>query len=308
MPKSQGHFPAFRLSAALFVGTGCTLWAGSVTLKPAADTTLFSFARENNCGKETTLVVGGINMGAAACRALLRFDLGTNVPAGAVITNVSLKLRVTKEKGTASAIQTQFHRLTKDWTEGTKTGKAGGAIGANGEATWKSRKKGVADWTGDGAEGDFNPAISATIAIDNTGAYTVNSTEALLTDVRTWLAAPTNNFGWILVAEQEAVQGSARRIASREDSSQAPTLTIGFTTPPPPPVLPVVAGTVSSDGQFELTFPAQTGIHYLVQSRSVFDSAPWSAAGTLTATNDGILTQRIPLAEGSTFFRILLQP
>lgn len=96
--------------------------AASVVLKPTADTTLFSFQPGNNDGKGATLVVGGINKSPAACRPLVRFDLGTNLPPGAVITNVSLKLNVTKEKGASGPIQTGFHRLQQDWIEGAKKG------------------------------------------------------------------------------------------------------------------------------------------------------------------------------------------
>lgn len=282
--------------------------AASVVLKPTADTTLFSFQPGNNDGKGATLVVGGINKSPAACRPLVRFDLGTNLPPGAVITNVSLKLNVTKEKGASGPIQTGFHRLQQDWIEGAKNNPAGGSAAGNNEATWTSRKKGTANWSAPGGTGDFATTPSATIALDNTGAYTVASSAALIADVQSWQSDPATNFGWILVAQQEASQGSARRLAARETTSQAMTLTIGYTVPPPPPIRPVVALRRNDQGVFELSFPAQSGVRYAVQRRSQFDANPWIEAVTLTAATDGPLIHQAPGGDDAEFFRVLVQP
>ncbi len=282
--------------------------AGTVTLKPAADTTLFSFTPNNNCGKESTLVVGGINKSASACRSLIRFDLSTDLPVGAVITDVSIKLRVTKEKGSSAAIQTQFHRLAHPWIEGTKSGKAGGATAAAGEPTWNARAKGDSNWAKPGGDGDFATMASATIALDNTGTYTILSNDSLLADVRDWQTDSATNFGWILIADKEGTLASARRIASREDSSQAPTLTIGFTVPTPPPPPPVATGRLAADGQFELTFVGKNGSSYEVQARASLDNTPWTTAATLTVAQDGPLTNRVSVGRDAFFFRVLHKP
>lgn len=289
-----------------FGATLVSVLANTVTLKPSADTTLFEFTPDNNSGRNVTLVVGGINKSESACRALLRFSLGTNLPAGAVITNVSLKLSVTKEKGGSPALQMRVHRVLQEWIEGTRSNMAGGSPAAAGEATWNARKHGVSNWSAPGGTGDFAATASATIAVDNNGNYTIPSNDALLADVRDWQANSAANFGWILLAPQEETLGSARRIASREDGSQAPSLTIGFTLPPP--VSPPIAASVGTDGQLEITFPGQIGVSYEVQQRSVLEATPWNTAATLAATQDGALTHRVPISDASTFFRIILKP
>lgn len=293
--------------AALGAAVGTTL-ADTVTLKPAADTTLFEFTPDNNSGRESTLVVGGINKSASACRSLLRFDLSTNLPPGAIITNVSIKLSVTKEKGSSPALQMKVHRVLQEWTEGTKSNKAGGSPATANEATWNARKHGAANWSAPGGAGDFAATASATIAVDNNGNYTLPSNDALLADVREWQASSAANFGWILLAPQEETLGSARRIASREGGSQAPTLTLGFTVPPPPPIRPVATASLGGDRQLVITFPGQTGVSYEVQQRSQLEGTPWTTAATLTAIQDGALTHQATVNEAPSFFRVILKP
>lgn len=296
-----------QLGMAIGVGVAVAQ-ANSVVLKPAADTTLFRFFPGNNDGKDATMIVGGINKSPSACRALVRFALGTNLPAGSVVTNVTLRLNVTKEKGSRGPIQTRFHRVTQDWTEGAKVNQGGGVAAAAGEATWTDRKKGTASWSAPGATGDFSTTFSASIPLDNTGAYTVASTAGLVADVQAWLTDPGTNFGWILVAQQEDSSGSARRIATREAGSQAMALTIGFTLPVLPPALPALTGVRTPDGQLELVFPAQANVQYQLQRRTVFDALPWTDAGLFTQGLDGPITNRVGLESEPAFFRIVIKP
>jgi hypothetical protein len=52
----------------------------------------------------------------------------------------------------------------------------------------------------------------------------------LATDVASWLFFPGNNFGWVLIGNEATIQ-TARRLSSREGTN-APVLTIFFTSPP----------------------------------------------------------------------------
>ncbi len=296
-----------QLGMAIGLGLGVAQ-ANSVVLKPAADTTLFRFFPGNNDGKDSTMIVGGISKSPSACRALVRFALGTNLPAGSVVTNVTLRLNVTREKGSSGAIQTRFHRVTQDWAEGGKLNQAGGATATAGEATWTDRKKGTASWSAPGATGDFATTFSASIPLDNTGVYTVASTAGLVADVQAWLTDPGTNFGWILVAQQEDTSASARRIATREAGSPAMALTIGFTAPSTPPTLPALTGVRTTDGQFELVFPAQANVQYQLQRRTLFDALPWADAGLFAQGLDGPITNRVRFESDPAFFRIVIKP
>lgn len=296
------------------VGTGflasCSvIYAGTAVLKPVADTTLFAYQPNNNNGKGTTLIVGGLErQSPTPCRSLVRFDLGTSVPAGSIITNVSIKLAVTRERGSSGPIQTGFHRLLRDWTEGAKNNPGGGSPATAGEATWNSRSKGTADWSAPGGAGDFAATPSATIALDNTGSYTIASTPELIADVQAWLADPSTSRGWMLLAPQETTPSSARRLAARENPSQAITLTVGFTTPPPPAVPPVASAQVAADGFFEVSFPATAGVRYGVQRRSELDATPWVDAATFAPSQDGVLTHRVAVGTAPEFIRIIVKP
>jgi hypothetical protein len=62
--------------------------AGTVTNLPAADTTLFETAPDNNLGAGT--LAAGATRGRLRARALLRFDL-SGVPANAVVVSATLR-------------------------------------------------------------------------------------------------------------------------------------------------------------------------------------------------------------------------
>ena len=61
----------------------------SITLRPSADTSLFATFSDNNLGSNLNLVSGANGSGLAG-RALIRFDLGNQIPSNAVIQSVAL--------------------------------------------------------------------------------------------------------------------------------------------------------------------------------------------------------------------------
>jgi hypothetical protein len=88
----------------------------------------------------------------------------------------------------------------------------------------------VAQWTTAG--GVFNAGASGVKAFGAPGAYTFND-PTLADDIRSWLATPAQNFGWILIGDN--VLGSAKQIASREnpDPLLRPRLSINYKSAPP---------------------------------------------------------------------------
>ena len=281
--------------------------AEEVILRPVADTTLFAFTPDNNAGRESSVVLGGINKASSACRVLVRFGLETNLPPGAVITGVSLTVAVTKEKGSAGALEAEWHRLLKPWGEGAKTGRAGGNPAAVGEATWNSRQHGQAAWSSAGGNGDFVATASATHSLDNSETVVIASTPGLLTDVRFWQTQPTNNFGWLILAPGEIVPGSARRLASREAAAGAMTLKLSYTVPTPPAALKISIHRLA-EGQLEVSFPGMIGFRYSIQRQSPALGASWEDLAAFRPFSEQIYRQVLAPVATNEIFRVVAEP
>jgi hypothetical protein len=67
--------------------------------------------------------------------------------------------------------------------------------------------------------------------------YTFASTPTMIADAQGWLANPPENFGWMLLTQDEANNFTARRFASSEDPFRAPLLMVEFTVVPEPSAL-----------------------------------------------------------------------
>ena len=119
-------------------------------------------------------------------RAVMRFDLSGQIPAGATVNSVTLTMTVTKVPPGAVNSTFEVRKLLSDWDEGA--------------VTWNSRLLDVL-WESPGAEGpsDSSPNVSSTVPVGGQAAgYTFPSTTALVADVQDWVNNPGNNFGWLL--------------------------------------------------------------------------------------------------------------
>jgi len=215
----------------------------SVSLTPIADNTIFQGSigggnpdnfEDNSCGAGTSVYSGYTN-DSFARRALLKFDIAANVPAGATITSVTLTMVVTRSRDTQNSTMT-LRPLTRNWGEGSANCADGKGVTANaGDATWLSAQHQQVAWTTAG--GDFGAtSASASVGRQNGSVGTWNSitggNSAMRTDVQGWLDSPATNFGWILVGN-ETDPKSARQFASRESGTTAsrPTLVVQFAPP-----------------------------------------------------------------------------
>ncbi|MBI4663155.1 MAG: immunoglobulin domain-containing protein [Verrucomicrobia bacterium] len=204
--------------------------AATVTLQAAADTSLFENSPDANLGA-ADLAAGTIRLGLKS-RALIRFDLADKVPPNATITSAELRIRVNKSPPSGVPSTFGLHRVLQSWGEGSKTGIVGSPATAD-EATWKARSFPSTLWTAPGASAtaDYASKASSTRFVAGLGAYTFASTPDLVADVQAWLANPQSNFGWIMISQSEGSPLTARRIASREDPNNGPSLVIQFTEP-----------------------------------------------------------------------------
>ncbi|MDH3510984.1 MAG: multicopper oxidase domain-containing protein [Gammaproteobacteria bacterium] len=224
--------------------TVSTAWSATEIFNPVKDNTIYEGQaggnppdnfEDNSCGIGTNIFAGATDDGFAR-RALLKFDIAAQIPAGSTINSVVLTAQVNRERDGAARTMT-LHPLDKDWGEGTVNcdNNAGGGQGdtANaGDATWLNAKFQQIGWDTPG--GDFGSA-SASASVANgqsvlaTWDSSVSGNEALVTDVAAWLGTPASNNGWIMLGEESVVK-TARRFYSREGSTP-PVLTVDFTPP-----------------------------------------------------------------------------
>jgi hypothetical protein len=212
----------------------------TITINPEKDNTLFESATGAlSAGADQNLFSGRTQTGLLR-RAVMMFDIASNIPAGSVITNATLTLEATLV--TAGTVNFSLHVLTADWGEaGSTGGGAGGGQGGPadfGDATWLHTFFDTDFWIVPG--GDYNPTVSASTPVSSVGSYNWNSTQ-LTADVQDWLDNPSNNYGWILIGDETTNQ-TAKRFASRENTTALmPSLSITYSIPCTAPDVPLLA-------------------------------------------------------------------
>jgi len=103
-----------------------------------------------------------------------------------------------------------------DWGEGSSdaAGSEGRGIEATiGDATWLHTFFDTSTWQIAG--GDFRLIKSASTLVAGDGTYTWGPTPELIADVRGWLEMPQENFGWLLLGDEEELK-TTKRFDSRE--------------------------------------------------------------------------------------------
>jgi hypothetical protein len=297
--------PQTKLLLSLVVGTTLAL-ADEVNLSPVADTSLFSRFSDNNLGGLTTVPLGGINSAGEEGRVLLRFNVAGAVPANAKITNVTLRINVTKEPSGGGSDPIDVHRVLVSWNEGKQNAGNTGDVAATGESSWLARSKGTLNWKSPGglAGTDFASAASGSFAIDNPGAYSVSGQAGMIADVAAWIADPTKNFGWMLRSHPPVATGSAKRVATREGTaSVAPRLTVGFTVPPVPPQF---ASAKVVGNTFEIRFHANPGLLYEVQSQDALGTGEWTLVQGFSGGTLGIDAVATDLLANGRYYRLAI--
>jgi hypothetical protein len=195
------------------------------------DTTLIEDpdgARSNGAGP--VFFVGKTNQAEGSLRrALVRFDVASALPQGANVESVMLHL--TALRGNPGASPVRLSRVLADWGEGASSSTGGqGVLSEPGDATWIHTFYDTEFWKHTG--GHFVGSASAAFVVDEAGESLVTSGPRMLADVRLWAAAPSRNFGWILIGDESRPQ-SVQPFASREssDPSAVPVLEIVYRLP-----------------------------------------------------------------------------
>lgn len=204
----------------------CSVYAETTTLNAVSDNTLIEDSSGSRSNGSTDAVYVGRTQRDGLRRGLIRFNVST-IPANATIQLVSLKLHLLRSRPEESNLK--VHRCLNSWGEGASNyfGGVGGQALAN-DATWTHRFFGTSQlWANAG--GDYLAQPSASKVIEGTENFTYTITGAgLVADLQQWLAQPSNNFGWELLADADA---SAKGYASREHPNTAlrPQLVVTWT-------------------------------------------------------------------------------
>jgi hypothetical protein len=149
-------------------------------------------------------------------RSVIAFDVAGALPGGALVTSVWLELSLSPSN--PAPIGIGAHRVSADWSEGlSEATGGGGAASLPGDVTWIHTRYDTDRWVNPG--GDFAALPSAVAEVADTGTYRFGSTPALVADVQSWLDAPADNHGWILVGGEDAAS-TAKRFHSREGADE----------------------------------------------------------------------------------------
>ena len=201
-----------------------------VIIQASKDNTLYeSDTGALSNGKGAYFFVGK-TAGGIIRRGLLAFDIAGNIESGASIDSVILTLNMSRTPTTTSKIIT-VHKLLSNWGEGNSNalGEEGaGAASMSEDATWIHTFFDSLFWTDNG--GDFSDVVTATASIGGINSYTWNSTPELVADVQSWLDSPSNNYGWILIGNENE-SSTAKRFDSKENAieSDRPLLKVIYT-------------------------------------------------------------------------------
>jgi len=151
-------------------------------------------------------------------RALVKFDLASDVPEGITIDSAALILTPSKVKTFGTEVT--VYKVLAEWGEGTSNavGEEGqGATATQNDATWTKAKTGGDNWIHPGGDYEIESSAVATVI---SGTASVFMSSGMLADVESWLASPTENHGWIIIGDESA-SSTAIRFVSRENAEFA---------------------------------------------------------------------------------------
>lgn len=202
--------------------------AQTVTLNPVQSAVIYEPKPDHTKGDPTFFPIGKSNMGTVK-RALMKFDIAGNVPAGATIDSV--KLSFTYKKGSLPNVDPtiNLHPMLSNfnWIAGLGGAPQVGIAANPGEVTWNSAAHGNIAWSspGGGAGVDFTTFPTASTVISGYGNY---AWTGMKTEVQTWLDNPTMNGGWMIKSD-EITSGTAFRLDNVDtDSTSVPKLLIYY--------------------------------------------------------------------------------
>ncbi|GEM_PF-829002 len=141
-----------------------------------------------------------------ATRALIKFDISDIVPSNVIVTKAELVFNLNQIYGSNTYTA---YKLTRDWVEGNFCGDSSTTV-----CTWTNY--GAGSWTTPG--GDYDPTpVSNSLTVSGSLPQTItfNLNTAM---VQSWISDPKNNYGIIIIAENESVINNSIFWYTREDN------------------------------------------------------------------------------------------
>ncbi|MBI2421784.1 MAG: DNRLRE domain-containing protein [Candidatus Hydrogenedentes bacterium] len=242
--------PRSIIADARLLAAACILCLAFTTHRAAAETLVLEQDLDGFSGFEDTSLyedfvtragggIDGIFSGTIRTgflrRALIRVHL-PELPEGATLTGVTLRLNVDRSGENFGDLEFGLHRITRNWGEGNAVveGSPGGvgAPAAEGDATWNDNFFMQSQWTAPGGDFEAEPSASAVAGqsmdiVEWTGA-------GLLADVQAWLETPESNFGWMIVYADEGTPQRVKKFYSSEALGLRPQLLLDYTLSAPP--------------------------------------------------------------------------
>ena len=223
---------ALRLAAGLSIAVSLLatpVHAVTVTIPAAKDNTLYESATGALSNGSGEYIFAGKTDQGRIRRAVIQFDIASNVPSGATINSVTLRLNVSRTRQNTQR-NTSIHRVLEDWGEGASNAdqnEGQGIAAQTGDCTWLHRFYPDLFWTDVG--GSYATVASAVAPVGGNASYTWSSA-GMTFDVQAWLDTPATNFGWLIHGDETANQ-TAKRFDSSENgtTTRRPSLIIDFT-------------------------------------------------------------------------------
>jgi len=199
-----------------------------IALQPIKDNTLYESSDGSVSNGAGSHLFSGTNNRGEIRRAVIAFDIAGNIPTGATIRSVSLRLNMTRTAGGSATVS--LHKVLADWGQAAsdaERNEGGGTASTSGDATWVHRFFNAETW--EKAGGDFSETASASTVVGDQGPYVWGPASGMATDVQSWLDNPNSNFGWALIGEESSNQ-TAKRFDSMENSTATnrPNLIVEF--------------------------------------------------------------------------------
>jgi spore coat protein A len=204
--------------------------AATVTIPAERDNTLYESATGTLSNGSGEYIFAGKTDQGRIRRAVIRFDIAGNVPAGSTINSVTLRLNLSRTRQNTQR-NTSLHRVLSDWGEGGSNAdqnEGQGAPADTGDCTWLHRFR-YPDLLWSNPGGDYAATASATSAVGGNASYSWSSA-GMVADVQGWLDSPGTSYGWLILGDESASQ-TAKRFDSSENGtvSRRPSLTIDYT-------------------------------------------------------------------------------
>jgi hypothetical protein len=205
--------------------------AETVRVQAAADATVIenpAGAKANGRGK--VFFAGRTNQaGNSIRRTLIYFEIAGLVPRGAIIESASVFLFLTSSNPEPSVVS--LHRVLTGWTEGQSASSGGGGAASQaGDVTWMHTTYNSSTWPRPGGHYIDHPSAETEVTSEGFHLWT---DPGMISDIRSWAAAPGRNLGWILIGD-ESEGGTAKRFSSREepDVDLRPFLEVSYSMAP----------------------------------------------------------------------------